>query len=88
MEKKEVATVRKDDAGTAKQAESSIEAINDNRDGCRFPLAMTDEEVTSANKALKEELWARGYYVLEVGGTRFGETDYLIVSASLPKKFD
>ena len=36
---KKVATVRKDDAGTAKQDESSIEAINEaNREGCRFPL--------------------------------------------------
>lgn len=34
MEKKEVATVRKDDAGSAKQNESISKAINDNRDGC------------------------------------------------------
>ena len=50
-----------------------------------FPYATNDEDVTAANSALKKELWSRGYYVMEIGDTRFGKIDYLVVSACEPK---
>jgi hypothetical protein len=41
-------------------------------------------EISKRNWELKKELWARGYYVQEIGETQAGKIDYLVVTVAPP----